>query len=542
MSQTNLTDGTKSAAPAGVQPLRPIGAHARPAPDGTPVAAAPGAHARPSRRRGGLIALGVVGGLALAAYVGGAIAFANIYYPNTEIAGADVSLMPRSEAVTRIERAVSSYSLTVSGIDFSWTYTPSSPSEVVDAEARAEQVLSENTPLAWPVRLASSLLGAPEAHAAETGAAGSGSADAGAETASLPTDFDERAFDESLSAAVAAFNEGRTGVFDGPSAFDEATGSFTFEKALANVKIDAAKLDAAAKAALADLETSVTVDSSFFESFANGASTEQIRAACEAASKLIAPTVTLTMGGTEVGAVGPKELAGWVVFGDDLTPTLDTEPLDAWLKQLTIDAMDTVGTERSYTREDGKAVTISGGTWGWVADSAALGEKVREAVTAGESTTIEVPTSSAGDVFTARGQRDWKAYIDVDLTEQHARYYDASGNLIWESGFISGNPNLGNETPTGIYRMRPCLRNITLVGKKDPATGEPIYRTPVSYWMPFIGGAVGFHDASWQAAANFSNPSAFYSVGSHGCINLPPEKAAELFDLVSEGLCVVVHT
>ena len=73
-------------------------------------------------------------------------------------------------------------------------------------------------------------------------------------------------------------------------------------------------------------------------------------------------------------------------------------------------------------------------------------------------------------------------------------------------------------------------------------TGEPIYRTPVSYWMPFIGGAVGFHDASWQAAANFSNPSAFYSVGSHGCINLPPEKAAELFDLVSEGLCVVVHT
>ncbi|MDY4042071.1 MAG: L,D-transpeptidase family protein [Collinsella sp.] len=524
---------------AGAQAPRPIGAHARPA----HLAGAPaGDEGGRPRRRAGLIALGVVGGLALAAYVGGAVAFANIYYPNTEIAGADVSLMPRATAVERIERAVSSYSLTVSGIDFTWTYTPSSAAEVVDAHARADEVLSANAPLMWPVRLAGALLAAPEAAAEEGAGSTAGSTSASAAAPQLPAAFDEQAFDESLTAAVAAFNEGRTGVFDGPSAFDEATGSFTFEKALANVKIDADKLDAAAKAALADLETSVTVDSSFFESFANGATTDQIRAACEAASKLIAPTVTLTMGGATVGTVGPKELAGWVVFGEDLTPTLDTESLDAWLKQLTIDAMDTVGTERSYTREDGKAVTISGGTWGWVADSAALGEQVREAVANGADATIEVPTSSAGDVFTAHGQRDWKAYIDVDLTEQHARYYDASGNLVWESGFISGNPNLGNETPTGIYRMRPCLRNITLVGKKDPATGEPIYRTPVSYWMPFIGGAIGFHDASWQAAANFSNPSAFYSVGSHGCINLPPEKAAELFNLVSEGLCVVVHT
>lgn len=518
----------------------PIGAHARPA-----HAAGPSGRggARAPRRRGALIALGVAGGLALAAYIGGAVAFANIYYPNTEIAGADVSLMPRSAAVERIERAVSSYSLTVSGVGFSWTYAPASASEVVDAQARADEVLAGNTPLAWPARLAGALLPGPGSETGKPASSGSASpaAEGGAAGPRLPAAFDERAFDESLTAAVAAFNEGRTGVFDGPSSFDGATGSFTFEKALSNVKIDAAKLDAAAKTALADLDTTVTVDGSFFEPFANGASTERIRAACEEASRLIAPTVTLTMGGATVGTIGPRELASWVVFGDDLAPSLDTGRLDAWLKQLTIDTMDTAGTERSYTRADGKAVSVSGGTWGWVVDSTALGEKVREAVAGGADATVEVPTTSAGDVFTARGERDWGAYIDVDLTEQHARYYDAAGSLIWESGFISGNPNLGNETPTGVYRMRACLRNITLVGKKDPDTGEPIYRTPVSYWMPFIGGAIGFHDASWQAAASFSNPSAFYSVGSHGCVNLPPEKAAELFGLVSEGLCVVVH-
>ena len=341
---------------------------------------------------------------------------------------------------------------------------------------------------------------------------------------------------------MAAFNEGRTGVFDGPSAFDEASGTFTYEKALSNVKIDATKLDAAAKTALATLSTTVTVDSSYFESFANDATSDQIRAACEAASKLVKPTITMTMGGTSIATIDSKMLAGWVVFGDDLTPTLDTDKLTEWLKEPTKDGFDTVGTERTYTRADGRVVTVSGGTWGWVVDSAALTEKVKEAVSAGADATIEVPTKSTGNVFTARGERDWSAYIDVDLTEQHARYYDASGNLLWESGFISGNPNLGNATPTGVYYIRTLMRNITLIGKNDPETGEPIYRTPVSYWMPFIGNAIGFHDASWQATANYSNPSAFYSVGSHGCINLPPDKAAELYDMISEGLCVVVHT
>lgn len=534
MSNTSPDLGAATGAqPVGVQPIQPIGAHARPADaeSGQRI----GSHAAPRKRRVGLIVLSVIGGLLAVAYVGGAIAFANIYYPNTTIAGADVSLMSRATAVSRIESAVSSYSLTISGIDFSWTYTPTSPSEVVNADERASEVLAENTPLLWPFRLASSLLAAPEAKAAETDSTG-------AAESKLPEAFNEQAFDESLSAAVAAFNEGRTGVFDGPSAFDEASGTFTYEKALSNVKIDATKLDAAAKTALATLSTTVTVDSSYFESFANDATSDQIRAACEAASKLVKPTITMTMGGTSIATIDSKMLAGWVVFGDDLTPTLDTDKLTEWLKEPTKDGFDTVGTERTYTRADGRVVTVSGGTWGWVVDSAALTEKVKEAVSAGADATIEVPTKSTGNVFTARGERDWSAYIDVDLTEQHARYYDASGNLLWESGFISGNPNLGNATPTGVYYIRTLMRNITLIGKNDPETGEPIYRTPVSYWMPFIGNAIGFHDASWQATANYSNPSAFYSVGSHGCINLPPDKAAELYDMISEGLCVVVHT
>ena len=54
--------------------------------------------------------------------------------------------------------------------------------------------------------------------------------------------------------------------------------------------------------------------------------------------------------------------------------------------------------------------------------------------------------------------------------------------------------------------------------------------------MPFVGGAIGL-----QATSSFSNPAAYKSVGSHGCVNLPPQKAAELYGLVKEGICVIVH-
>ena len=121
------------------------------------------------------------------------------------------------------------------------------------------------------------------------------------------------------------------------------------------------------------------------------------------------------------------------------------------------------------------------------------------------------------------------------------RYYDANDNLLWESGCITGNPNEGNDTPTGIYSINNLERDVALVGKKDPATGEPEYVSYVDYWMSFIGSAIGLHDANWQASSSFSDPTAYTWTGSHGCVNLPPDKAAELFGILQVGDCVIVH-
>ena len=49
--------------------------------------------------------------------------------------------------------------------------------------------------------------------------------------------------------------------------------------------------------------------------------------------------------------------------------------------------------------------------------------------------------------------------------------------------------------------------------------------------MPFNGG-IGFHDASWRS--KFSGTIYQYS-GSHGCINLPVDKAKLLYEKVYKG-------
>ncbi len=67
--------------------------------------------------------------------------------------------------------------------------------------------------------------------------------------------------------------------------------------------------------------------------------------------------------------------------------------------------------------------------------------------------------------------------------------------------------------------------------------GKPEYEAPVSCWMPFNGN-IGMHDASWRS--KFGG-NIYVNNGSHGCINLPKNKAAELFARIQKGCPVVVH-
>ena len=55
--------------------------------------------------------------------------------------------------------------------------------------------------------------------------------------------------------------------------------------------------------------------------------------------------------------------------------------------------------------------------------------------------------------------------------------------------------------------------------------------------MPFNGG-IGLHDANWRS--KFGG-TIYQNSGSHGCVNLPPDKAAALYDLVYTGIPVICY-
>ena len=127
----------------------------------------------------------------------------------------------------------------------------------------------------------------------------------------------------------------------------------------------------------------------------------------------------------------------------------------------------------------------------------------------------------------------------MNLTTQFARMYDDGGNVIWYSYIVSGNTGEGRSTPTGTFAINSGKgRNQTLVGMDENGDGEPDYESKVTYWMPFVGNAVGLHDASWRS--KFGG-TIYQWNGSHGCVNLPTAKAAELYDLTRVGDKVIVH-
>ena len=102
---------------------------------------------------------------------------------------------------------------------------------------------------------------------------------------------------------------------------------------------------------------------------------------------------------------------------------------------------------------------------------------------------------------------------------------------------IAGNHDSGGrlEAPAGLLKMH----NVYVRGMlKTTPDGEPDYESYVNFWMPFLDYDFGLHDATWRW--DFGGDIRFYD-GSHGCVNLPYDAAAELFDIVEVGDPVVVR-
>ncbi len=465
---------------------------------------------------------GIVGGCAaalVAAYVGVALFFSHTFMPHTTVNGRDVSLMGRQELVDTLDQASIDYSLAVSGDGLNFTVEGADIGLGVDGEAYADAALEATNPWTWPASIWT-----PRSIEQE-----------------MAQSYDEEKLDGLVGEQVATFNTQAKSPANASIAYDDDSDQFTIKPEEMGTLLDEAAVLEEVAQSIDNFTDTLVLDETQLAKPEITSVNDKLLAAKDQANSYLTTEVTLKMNGETAEVIGPDRVKDWVAIDDSLNPKLDEAAITEWGKNDLSARLDTVNRERTYTRADGKVITVNGGSYGWSIDSAALTPLVVDAVMSGKSQDVDVPILQSAATVPDEGGRDWgNRYIDVDLSEQYVRMYGDNGSLIWESDCVSGDSSLGHDTPTGVWfidsNFNKSSPSSVLIGYKPDGTKD--YESPVRYWMPFIGNSVGLHDADWRGA--FGGSIYTYN-GSHGCVNLPVSAAEDLCGIVNQGDVVITH-
>lgn len=468
---------------------------------------------RPRSKLVWIIPLAILGVL-VAAYLIGALVFSTRFLPGTTLDGQDVSLMTLDAVAAQKADDLAGFQAHVAGDGVDLSLTGAEVGLAYDGDAYARDAMRQVPAWAWPYELTRTRSISAEA----------------------PVVYDRDAIVALVQPFVDAASQQEAETAGSSVAYDPASGSFTYDASIIAQFLDAEAAADAIGASLETLEPEIVLGP---EQLVSGG--DALDAAVAAANVYLGAAPTqLTVNGQAVLELGRDTIASWVTVGDDLSVSLNQEALSQWVAE-NVGALDTAGHERTYTRADGKQVSVSGGSYGLVTNEDETATALAGALAAGAPSTLEIPLKQSPQTAPDAGGRDWgNRYVDIDLSEQHVRMYDDAGALVWESDCVTGDASKGYDTPTGVYTMNRnrASGNVELRGKIDPATNEPEYISYVEYWMPFIDNSYALHDASWRGSFG---GTIYQWNGSHGCVNLPTGKAAELYGLCQVGDVVVVH-
>ena len=160
-------------------------------------------------------------------------------------------------------------------------------------------------------------------------------------------------------------------------------------------------------------------------------------------------------------------------------------------------------------------------------DPVSLKEKLEDSLLSTKD--VEITADWVEIVPEPKGKSNSPSIIEISIGDQYLWYYEY-GKLILSTPVVTGNPNAGSKaTFLGTNYVRTKARNIRLKSddKDDP------YDVKVAYWIGIDGsGYYGIHDADWRSY--FGGDIYTYNP-SHGCINVPVDVAAQLYNLVRIG-------
>lgn len=455
-----------------------------------------------------IIAGSIVGGLVVI-YLGIAAFFIGHFFINTTVNGKDFSGKSAAVVEDYLKEQVEDYELTLLELNNETDVIKGSEiSLVYEENSEVKDALKKQNPLLWVTSLFSK----------------------SSREVTVQVDYDEAALEEKIQSVQAVVQEQT----DPVSAYPKFDGeSFVVEPEVYGTAVNMEVLTEKIKTHITEFRPELDMlEEGCYKIPKYTSESPEVQAACDVMNKYCKASVTYTM--TENVVVDKTMISTWLTYDENMQATLNEEAVREWMREFG-KIYDTVGSTRTITSPSGKTVDVSGGTYGWSIDEETETQNLINSIKNGEVVTREpvyVQTAAS------HSAQDWgTTYIEVDLSAQYM-WYIVDGSVAFQANVVTGLPTPDRATPAGVYSILYTQRNATLVGEKDPETGEPIYRTPVSYWMPFTYQGHGFHDATWQPGFG---GNLYQSIGSHGCVNMSLGDAGTLFGMISAGTPVVLH-
>lgn len=454
--------------------------------------------------------IGISLGVAVVAYLGISSFFTKHFYFNTVINGADFSLKSAKTVEDYMKSQVEDYTLTIiEKNDIKETISGAEISLVYEESDEIKDALKSQKPLLWPMAFF----------------------DKKSTNVTINVSYDEAKLKEKIEGLQTL----RVEQTDPVSAYPKYDGEqFVIEPEVTGTAVDLEVLDEKVNQYITEFKSELNMmEDNCYKLPKYTSDSEEVKKACEELNKYLKASITYTM--TEDVVVDKSVINEWISVDDKMQITFNEAKIKEWLTWFG-DTYDTVGVTRTITSPTGKTVQVSDGDYGWSIDEDTEYGTLIEKIKAGEVVTKE---PAYYQTAAAHAAQDWGAtYVEVDLSSQHM-WLIQNGAVTMECDVVTGEPTPEKQTPTGVYAMKEKLYGTTLVGEIVPATGEPEYRTHVDYWMRVTWSGIGFHDATWQSAFGGTRYQDGY--GSHGCINMPYSSAAQLIDLVSTGMPVIIH-
>ncbi|MER2024857.1 MAG: L,D-transpeptidase [Eubacteriales bacterium] len=450
-------------------------------------------------------------------YIGIAQTYRTKFIEGTSINGIDAGKKTVSEVEDEIEKTVENYSLKLSFRD---NRTETIDGDAIDyqyvSDGGVQKLLDEQNIYTW---IGGALFGSEKSY-----------------TVDEDTQFNEQKLVEGLSNLPEMKTENQVAPTDAYLLLDETTKRYNIvpetEGNVLNVEAVRAYAKSAVSGSVETVDLAQAADT--YAAPAIRANDEGLNSQKAALNTFLSTSITYTLPeGTQV--LDANVLDGWISVDDNGYRYVDEEHIAECVDQYVADLASAVDVEKetsTFASTNRGMVEVDNNEYVIKINQDAEKEKLLEEVL-GNTVTQREPVYSRKDE--TQDPTFGGTYVEIDIDNQTVYYYE-DGQCLVETPCVTGTGSVPRRsTPTGVFHIYDKQRSRTLYGDIQP-DGSYGYASFVNYWMRFCGGC-GLHDATWRDSFG---GDIYWDSGSHGCVNLPYEAAAQMYEIVEEGTpCIV---